>query len=375
MFMHLSRHGYSDKSLQSRFNNMSTKYIFPSRLSSLSKLNRILSGKDYKNSKFYIILDENTYNNCLPPLVSSVSALEKAEFFEVPTGENAKSLEVANQLWQALLESESDRNSVIINLGGGCVCDLGGFVAAGFKRGIRYINIPTTLIAMVDAAIGGKTAVNIGNEKNQVGFFHQPSVVCYDFNFLKTLPSDELKNGLFELIKSFFLCGNTEVYELLKLSWNYDDASCYQDFIPHCVEFKRSIVNADPQEHSLRKILNFGHTFGHGIESHLRAHGHPVSHGYAVGIGMACELYLSVKKLGMGEKLFADYCSFLRKLIQIPKFNLRDTESILSFMRHDKKNNGGLILCVLLQSIGVPLIDVALDENEVRDALLHVCKC
>ena len=355
---------------------MKTKYFFPSRISSLAKLNRMLTGEDYKDSKFFIIVDENTYTHCLPVLISRVSALEQAEFFEVPVGEEAKSLEVAAQLWGALLDSGADRNSVILNLGGGCVSDIGGFVAAGFKRGIRYINIPTTLIGMIDAAIGGKTAVNVENAKNQVGFFHQPEAVCIHPDFLDTLEPKDLVSGIFEMAKTLLLCDKYAFEGLLRLALGCAKIPIKEimSFIPQCVEFKKSVVEVDPSEKSIRKILNFGHTFGHAIESYLNEKGQSIPHGIAVGIGLKCELYLSVKKLGMSKEIYDNYCRMLRYLCSFPEITLKDTEGILSYMRQDKKNADGLILCVLLQEIGAPVIDVVLDENEVRDALLKASK-
>lgn len=349
---------------------MSPKLILPSRVSSLAKLNRMLKGAGYKDSKFFIIVDENSYNNCLPSLISSVSALESAEFFEVPIGEEAKSIEVASQLWSALLDSGADRNSVIVNLGGGCVSDIGGFVAAGFRRGIRYINIPTTLVAMVDAAIGGKTALNLQYAKNQVGFFWQPDAVCINPYFLSTLPEEELLNGTFEILKTLYLSDINLLNDYLSDNKNIVS----MDVVVHCALFKNSVVKIDTTEQSVRKILNFGHTFGHGIESFAIENGIPMRHGMAVGIGMACELYLSVKKLGLDEKILSDYCNFLFATIDVPRFTLADTEPILKYIRLDKKNCDGWILCVLLKDIGIPVIDVAISENEVRDALLHITR-
>lgn len=355
---------------------MSSKLLFPSKVSALSKLNRMLKGAAYRDSKFFILVDENSYNCCLPELIVNVPALENAEFFEVPVREEAKSIEVATQLWSALLDSDADRHSVIVNLGGGCVCDLGGFVAAGYQRGIRYINIPTTLVAMVDAAIGGKTAINIENVKNQVGFFWHPEVVCIYPGFLHTLPHEEIKNGLLEVVKTLYLSDSMQLNELLSSPASVD-GNLLDNLIPmvaHCADFKSSVVAADPYERSFRKILNFGHTFGHAIESFAIEKGNAMGHGISVGIGMACELYLSVKKMGLDKKVFDDYIAFLGRIVDIPRFTLADTESILRYMRHDKKSCDGLILSVLLQDISVPVIDVAISENEIRDTLLQIAK-
>ena len=355
---------------------MSSKLLFPSRVSALSKLNRMLKTPSFKDSRFFIIVDENSYNHCLPTLLFTVSALENAEFFEVPVGEEAKSVEVATQLWSALLESGADRHSVIVNLGGGCVSDLGGFVAAGYQRGIRYINIPTTLIGMVDASIGGKTAVNLDNTKNQVGFFWQPEAVCFYPDFLSTLPASEIQNGFFEVVKTLYLSDSKLLNDFLSgINVHSDDSTKgIVEYVSHCAIFKDSVVKADATEQSVRKVLNFGHTFGHGIESFAMEKGIKMSHGAAVGIGMACELYLSVKKLGLDQEVFDNYCHKVLPIIDVPRFSLADTEIVLKYMRHDKKNHDTLILCVLLQDYGVPVIDVSIEENEVRDAMLHIAK-
>ncbi len=354
---------------------MKTRLLLPSRVSALAKLNRFLCQKEYVDSKKIIMLDANSYENCIPLLISKVKALEEAMFFEVPVGEEAKSIEVASQLWQALLDSGVDRNSLIVNLGGGCVSDIGGFVAAGYKRGIRYINVPTTLVGMVDAAIGGKTAVNLNGSKNQVGFFQMPDAVCVCTDFLDTLPDEEMMSGLFEMAKTMIL-SDADALTTMESVFVSDGISHEEltSLVVRCVKFKQDVVDADPRDKSIRRMLNFGHTFGHAIESFENEKGHSVSHGIAVGVGMACELYLSHKKLGMSEVPLKRYCSLLDSLVGMPKYTLRDTESILRFMKHDKKNRNDLILCTLIQEEGVPVIDVAIDENEVRDALLQIAK-
>lgn len=355
---------------------MKTKLILPSRISPLARLNRLLSQKQYAQSRFFIVVDENTYSHCLPTLIAGVSALQQSEFFEVPLGEEAKGVDVAAQLWGALLESGADRNSVIVNLGGGCVSDIGGFVAAAYKRGIRYVNVPTTLVGMVDAAIGGKTAVNLETVKNAVGFFHAADVVCVEPDFLDTLPESERVAGLFEMAKTLLLSDVVAFDALVDAVLRSDGVPLdfVKSHIADCTAFKQSVVAADPYERSARKMLNLGHTFGHGIESYLMQVGSPVSHGIAVGIGMMCSLYLSVKKLGLDASLLQRYVSLVRRLVTVPTFSLRDAEGVLGYMRYDKKNREGLILCVLLQSAGVPVVDVAVDENEVRDALLSLPK-
>lgn len=346
--------------------------ILPSATSSLSRLNRSLSAKKYDTAQFFIIVDENTYTHCLTQLVSRVERLQESEFIEVPVGEECKDMAIAQQLWDTLLESNADRDTVIVNLGGGCVSDLGGFVASGYKRGIRYINVPTTLIGMVDAAIGGKTAVNVNGSKNQVGFFHQPEITCIEPSFLDTLLDEELFNGVFEMLKTF-LIGSPEQYQALCDMLLGGTLEMRPAMIAACAEIKDAIVKQDPKDEGIRRVLNLGHTFGHGIEAFSQQPGQqPLGHGMAVGVGLACALYLSVHKLGLDAAVLQQYRTVAAKLMSMPHFSLKDTEEILAYIRHDKKNVAGEIRCVLLQEMGAPVIDLAVDENEIRDALLKV---
>lgn len=345
-----------------------TKLFLPdSTISPLSRLNRHLKSAAYHETKFFIFVDEHTYEHCLPQTIAQVDALQEAEFIELPVGEECKSIEVASQVWQSLLESEADRKSVIVNLGGGCVCDLGGFVAATYKRGIRYINIPTSLVGMVDAAMGGKTAINLASVKNSVGVFHHPVAVCVNPDFLNTLPESDLRAGAVEMLKTLLIGGSLS--NIPTSGWK---SLISKGNLISCADIKMSVVSQDPKDQGIRKILNFGHTFGHAIESYSHLRQTPLSHGYAVGVGMLCALYLSVNKLGLPQTILNDYRSWLMALFPIPHYSLKDTETILSLMRHDKKNSSGEIHCVLMQEIGAAVIDVAVPEVEIRDALLKV---
>ena len=347
------------------------KTILPSHQSPLSRLNRTLAGKNYHNARYFILVDENTYNNCLPQLVAQVEPLQKAEFMEVPIGEECKDIAIATQLWETLLESGADRNSVLVNLGGGCVSDLGGFVASGYKRGIRYINIPTTLIGMVDAAIGGKTALNLNGYKNQIGFFNPPDIVCINPSFLDTLPDEELFNGVFEMLKTMMI-GDPSQYHCLCDMLLGGTLDIQPIMIATCAEIKAAVIRQDPTDKGIRHILNLGHTFGHAIESYSQQSGKPYGHGTSVGIGMVCALYLSVKKLDLPQEYLDRYRDVVAKFIELPHYTLRDTEALLTFMRQDKKNAEGEIRCVLLKELGAPVIDLPIDENEIRDALLKI---
>lgn len=327
----------------------------------LPTLGRELAKPEWAEATYTILLDENTFQLCLPQLISQVEALQEAEFIEVPAGEECKSLEVAAQVWQTLLESGADRQHVLVNLGGGSVCDLGGFVAAGYKRGIRHINIPTTLLSMVDAAIGGKTAVDFGGIKNSVGFFHQPTLTVIDHVFCDTLEPEQMLCGQMEMVKTA-AATDTALYERLTSS-----NSITKQQIVEVARIKNRIVKADLYDHGIRKILNFGHTFGHAIEVFSS-----LPHGIAVGIGMKAAMYLSTKKTGLSEATYLSYSKWISDHIKLPKFTLKDIEQMLPLMHQDKKAQDGTLHCVLLQEIGAAVIDVPITDNEVRDALLKV---
>ena len=332
----------------------------------LRALDRELAKEDWQDAQYTILLDENTFQHCLPLLISQVEALQEAEFIEVPVGEECKSLEVAAQVWQTLMESEADRNAVVVNLGGGCVCDLGGYVAAGYKRGIRYINVPTTLLSMVDAAIGGKTAINFGGVKNSIGHFYPSALTVTDPAFLDTLPQEELLNGRMEMVKTAAVT-DPELFQQLLTDYRLSITA-----IKEVARIKARVVKADPYDHSIRKILNFGHTFGHAIEVYRN-----VPHGIAVGIGMKAAMYLSVKKTGLSEEIYESYSQWLKKQLvsinsHLLSFNLKEIESMLPLMRQDKKNASGTVRCVLLQDLDAAMIDVEVSDNEIRDAMLRL---
>lgn len=328
----------------------------------LRALERELAKEEWQGVKYVILLDENTFQCCLPQLVSRVEALQEAEFVEVPVGEECKSLEVAAQVWQTLMEGEADRNAVLVNLGGGCVCDLGGFVAAGYKRGIRHINVPTTLLGMVDAAIGGKTAIDFGGVKNSIGHFYPAALTVIEPAFLETLPVAELLNGRMEMVKTAAVT-DPALFERLLSTTHYPLST-----VKEVARLKARVVKADPYDHSIRKILNFGHTFGHAIEVYRG-----LPHGLAVGVGMKVAMYLSTKKLGLAEEVYTTYSRWLKEFTtHLSPFTLKDIEQMFPLMRQDKKNTAGSLRCVLLQELGAPVIDLEVSDNEVRDALLRL---
>ena len=333
--------------------------------SGLRALGRELVKDEWNNARYTILLDENTFQHCLPLLVSNIEVLHEAEFIEVPAGEECKNLEVAAQVWQTLLEGGADRNHVLVCLGGGSVCDLGGFVAAGYKRGIRHINVPTTLLAMVDAAIGGKTAIDFGGVKNSIGHFYPARLTCIERAFCNTLQPEQALCGLMEMVKTAAVTDKDLFASLI----SNDDIP--MSAIAEVARIKARVVKADPYDHSVRRILNFGHTFGHAFEINPAT---AMPHGMAVGVGMLVAMYLSVRKTGLGKDIYNSYYQWLTRHVALPGLTLRDIEPMLALMHHDKKCAEGQLLCVLLQDIGAAVIDVVVSDNEVRDALLHVCR-
>ena len=344
-----------------------TQIILNSKKSSLISLNqRLRKINPDRDRRYFILTDENVLEHCLPSLIYNVPELESADFLELPVGESCKDLSIVQEVWGSLIDSNADRNAIIVNLGGGCVCDAGGFIASTYKRGIDFVNVPTSLTAMVDAAIGGKTAINLGGAKNQIGCFRNPIITCIEPAFLETLPANELRSGEYEIMKTMLLTGHE--------AWHSTNLSNYSELIPYCIDFKQSVVKADPEEHGIRKMLNFGHTIGHALEAYSLGQNKPMSHGEAVGIGMLYALYLSNKKLGLNSTFYKQYRSWLTKRIDLPPLSLKEIEQLLELMHHDKKRSNDETLCVLLEAPGVPVIDVAVSDNEVRDTLLSAAK-
>ena len=315
-------------------------------------------------SRVFILTDENVAPFWLPETeywLNSENAIE----IVLKAGERHKNLQTVQRIWKTLMKHCADRNALLINLGGGVITDLGGFAASTYKRGIKFINIPTTLLAMVDAAIGGKTGIDFGGGKNQIGTFAEAEEVIIDPVFLSTLPRRELLSGLAEMLKYGFIS------DANLLNTNLEN---YQDYILRCGEIKRGIVAHDPTEKGLRKVLNFGHTIGHAIESHCLTTIHPLLHGEAVAMGMAAALWLSVKQCGLEKKVLNNYEKQLPILLSEAEMNLTDAdeEYILSYLALDKKNKGEQSQFVLLEAVGKPVWDVEVDAEEVRSALAYI---
>ena len=324
------------------------------------KLKNIIS----EASKVFILTDENVAPFWLPEVAHWLHCYALIDIV-VKAGEQHKNFQTVQKIWKTLMKHHADRNALLINLGGGVITDLGGFAASTYKRGIKFINIPTTLLAMVDAAIGGKTGIDFGGGKNQIGTFAEAEEVIIDPVFLETLPQRELLSGISEMLKYGFIA------DANLLNVNLEN---YQQYISRCGEIKREIVTYDPTENGLRKILNFGHTLGHAIESHCLTTDYPLLHGEAVALGMLGALWLSMKQLGLDESLLRNFENQLPMLLSEVEISLSeaDIEPLFGYLVHDKKNKGEKPQFVLLEAAGKPVLDVEIEPELVKASLQYI---
>ncbi len=315
-------------------------------------------------SKIIVVVDENTLELCLPIFKNRVSF--DFDFIEIKPGEAYKTMISVQYIWQKLIDLEVDRNSLIINLGGGVVTDMGGFAALTYKRGLPYINIPTTLLGMVDAAIGGKTGVDFNGLKNQIGLIQEPLLVGIDPVYLKTLPQRECLSGMGEVYKYGFIA-DAELYQTLQ---SYKGSYPSEEVIKRCVNIKKNIVSQDLTEQAVRKTLNFGHTLGHAIESYYltKPEAQQLRHGEAVAIGMIMALYLSHVKTGLPEKACREGQLLLKSRFTTPQLPEEDQKHIITYLKHDKKNRHDTLQFVLLQSIGQAVWNITVTTEEVYQA-------
>lgn len=337
-----------------------------------SVLNAFLEKNHF--SKLFILVDINTHENCLPEFMSQLETEISIEIIEIEAGEHHKNIETCVGVWNALSELGADRKSLILNLGGGVVTDLGGFVACTFKRGIKYINIPTSLLAMVDASIGGKTGVDLGALKNQIGVINSGEMVLIDTSFLNTLPQNHLKSGLAEMLKHGLIADFAywkNLSDLTKLNLEDLDGLIYDSVI-----IKKNIVSKDPFELKERKYLNFGHTLGHAIESHFLGDENKseLLHGEAIAIGMVMECYLSTKLLSFPKVDCDDVKSVMQKIFGKINIEVSDYDAIIDLLKYDKKNEHGNIYFVLLEAIGKPKVDCLVDNNLIVEAFEYYTK-
>lgn len=312
----------------------------------------------------YILTDQNTYKYCLPRLKDNLTFLQNCPVFALIPGDESKNLLSLEMIWHWLMENNAGRDSLLVNLGGGVVSDLGGFAAATFKRGMPYINVPTTLIGQADAAIGGKTGINVAGFKNQAGLFSDPSAVFINPAFLETLPDEHFKSGFAEIIKCAALAGN----DFWKEVKNYSSGINHQleALIIRSVDFKCRITSQDPLDRSIRKILNFGHTIGHAIESCFNRPGRKeIFHGEAIAIGMICESILSHELEGLSQDETGRICGLIRARFDLRPLETGDHQELIRFMQQDKKMNNRGIGFTLLKNVGNPVFDRVADMSHV----------
>ncbi len=322
---------------------------------------------EHKHSSYFVLVDSNTAIHCLPKLLERFDEMD-FEILEMEAGESSKSLDTAQTLWHQLMEKGADRDSLLINLGGGVVCDMGGFVASTFKRGIDFIHIPTSLLAMVDAAIGGKTGVNFEQYKNQIGTFEHAKLVYVFPPFLETLPVRHLKNGYAEVIKHAVLDRPKHLDEIRKVNWN--DWRSFQDIITISIIFKTKVIQSDFEESGSRKQLNFGHTIGHAIESlSLKRDKEPILHGEAIAIGMVIETFLSKKLAKLDGEDAKIIISEILNHFEIYNLKPDTIPNILEYIVHDKKVKEGVPYFALLDQIGEADWNIKVSEDNIREVL------
>ena len=330
-------------------------------------LNKHLKENNY--STVFILVDENTHENCLPLFMSEITGDYSFEIIEIESGEENKHIETCLGVWNALSELGGDRKSILLNLGGGVLTDLGGFVASTFKRGINFINIPTTLLSMVDASVGGKTGVDLGALKNQIGVINQPQMVLIVPHFLQTLEDRQIQSGFAEMLKHG-LIKDQNYWATLKKVASFKEM---ENHIYDSVSIKNEVVKVDPTEQNLRKILNYGHTLGHAVESYyLENQDLPtLLHGEAIAIGMILEGYLSHKLTGLSKEELEDIKeTFLSRYVKVAIAS-KHIDPILELLKFDKKNSHGNINFVLLNSIGKAVYDVKVPTNLIKEAFTY----
>jgi len=324
-------------------------------------LNQLLQTKNY--STIFLLTDNTTNQYCLPVFLSEINSQRPIEIIEIEAGEAQKNITTCIEIWNILLELHADRKSLLIGLGGGVITDITGFVASVFKRGIDFINIPTSLLAMVDASIGGKNGVDIGTLKNQIGTIRQPEMVLVDFRFLGTLPNREIRSGYAEMLKHG-LIQDKEYWKKLS-DFKMIDFSELDTLIIRSIAIKTKITALDPTEKTIRKSLNFGHTLGHAIESYCLENSEKPSllHGEAVAVGMILASFLSYQKNLILEKEYLEIKNVLKNIYPIVEFNTQDIKKIIELLSFDKKNQHKKILFVLLNGIGSFKLDQIIDRE------------
>jgi len=340
---------------------LSTNYYVHFQDNAYHSLENYLKENTY--SKLFILVDHNTKKECLPYFLDKLHADVNFDIIEIHPGEKFKNLETSLTIWNKLTELGADRKSILINLGGGVITDMGGFVASTFKRGIRFINIPTTLLSMVDASVGGKTGIDLGVLKNQIGLFSNPEMVLIDTHFLKTVSDREMKSGLAEIVKYGFTF-DQGIWNKIKPIQEIN-SQLIDDLIHRSIEIKNDVVLKDLREQNIRKSLNFGHTIGHAVESYFLENEHKkdLTHGEAIAIGMVIELYYSSKLFDFPMEKTDELKRFVCDFYGSVKIDKADFQPIIDLMKYDKKNVSGKVNFVLLDKMQSCKIDVQINQE------------
>lgn len=329
-------------------------------------LNKLLVDKPY--SMIFIVVDTHSHEYCLSHFLDNLQTNLEIEIIEFEPGEDHKNITTCVEIWNILTDLGADRKSLIINLGGGVVTDLGGFVASTFKRGIDFIAVPTTLLSMVDASIGGKNGVDLGNLKNQIGVINTPKMVLVDTHYLQTLPQNEMRSGMAEMLKHGLIFD--EKYWQKFLDLKKLDLTDLDQLIFESIEIKNKIVMQDPNENGIRKALNFGHTLGHAIESYFLESQDRITllHGEAIAIGMILESYISLHFQLIDQATYTAIKTNINSVFDKISIKKTDIKPILELLIHDKKNEFGKIKFVLLDGIGNTKNNIEVENDIIFDA-------
>lgn len=323
----------------------------------------------YTSKQVFLLTDEGSQKYCLK-LIEGISQITPEHTLVIRQGDDFKNAEAAISIWEFLSANGATRKSVLINLGGGMPCDLGGFCASTFKRGIDFINIPTTILAQVDASLGGKTGMNLGGLKNEIGVFSIAKAVLVSGEFIRTLDKENLLSGYAEMLKHALIRDAQSLNELMTIDFNNPDYDKLSRLICDSIAVKNYFVTEDPKEQSVRKALNFGHTFGHAFETFsMRHNDHPILHGKAVAFGMVCELMLSEKKCGLNHDDAKRIYEYINSQYGKMEFAEYDFAELLELMTHDKKNDGNGINFTLLPTIGEISINNIGTKEEISQVL------
>lgn len=320
------------------------------------------------HDRIFVLTDTTTVELCWP-IIKALPEFETAQMITIGATDEHKTLESLAFVWRSLQEGGASRHSLLINVGGGMVTDLGGFAASTFKRGLAYINIPTTLLSQVDASVGGKTGINFGGLKNEIGIFNCAQSVILSSEFLRSLDQQNLLSGYAEMLKHGLISDTESWKELLRFDLEEIDYGQLGSLVAKSVQVKERIVEEDPTEKGIRKALNLGHTVGHALESLALEREKPVLHGYAVAWGMICELYLSVVKCGFPKDKFRQTVQFIRANYGDFPLDCKQYDRLFEFMKHDKKNEAGIINFTLLADIGDIRINQQATKEEIFESL------